>query len=139
LPDEEWKADAVWKGGYRFVGSDLSGRSVAYDSDNDDQKGISPMRGLLTSLGACSGMDVVSILKKRDQGLVSLRVLLSGKRREHGYPKPWDEIHVKYVLSGEVEKKYVEEAIDESMTKFCSVAATIGPRTKITHSYEIVG
>ena len=97
------------------------------------------MRAQLTSLGACSGMDVVAILNKRHQRLKSLKVLLRGDRPEHGYPKPWKSIEVKYVLSGEeLEKKYVEEAIHESTTKFCSVSATLQPTAKITYSYEIV-
>ena len=96
------------------------------------------MRALLTSLGACSGMDVVAILAKREQKLESLKVLLNGERREHGYPKPWTSIHVEYVLAGQLEKKYVEEAINESMAKFCSVSATLKPGVKITHSYRIV-
>jgi putative redox protein len=100
--------------------------------------GIGPMRALLTSLGACSGMDVVAILGKRKQELRSLKVVLKGERPEHGYPKPWLSVHVKYVLSGDLETKFVQEAIDESMAKFCSVAATLRPGVKITHSYEIL-
>ena len=97
------------------------------------------MRALLTSLGACTGMDVVAILNKRKQKLKSLKILVSGERPEHGLPKPWTSIHVKYVLSGDsLEKRFVEEAIRDSTEKFCSVGATLQPTAKITHSYEIV-
>ncbi len=96
------------------------------------------MRAVLTSLGACTGMDIVAILKKRKQNLKSLRVQLSGERPKHGLPKPWTAIHIKYILSGEkLDKKYVEEAIDDSTEKFCSVGATLEPTAKITHSYEL--
>jgi putative redox protein len=83
-------------------------------------------------------MDVVALLGKRKQKLSSLKVLLKGERREDGYPKPWTSIHIKYVLSGKLEKKYIEEAIGESMAKFCSVSATLRPGVKMTHSYEVV-
>ncbi len=97
------------------------------------------MRALLTSLGACTGMDIVAILKKRKQKLKSLKVQLSGERPEHGLPKPWTSIHIRYVLSGEgLERTFVEEAIRDSTEKFCSVGATLQPTAKITHSYEIV-
>jgi putative redox protein len=97
------------------------------------------MSALLTSLGACTGMDIVAILKKRRQRLRSLKVKLSGERRDHGLPKPWTAIHVKYVLSGDsLETKYIEEAIRDSTEKFCSVGATLQPTAKITHSYEVV-
>jgi putative redox protein len=132
-------AEAAWTGENVFIGTDLSGHSVVYDSSEDVAKGISPMRAVLTSLGACTGMDIVAILKKRKQKLTSLKVMLKGERPKHGLPKPWTSIHVKYVLSGDkLERKYVEEAIKDSTEKFCSVGATLAPTAKITHSYEIL-
>ncbi|HYA55917.1 MAG TPA: OsmC family protein [Nitrososphaerales archaeon] len=112
---------------------------VVYDSSKVIQKGISPMRALLTSLGACTGMDIVAILAKRKQKLNSLKILVSGERPEHGLPKPWTSIQVKYVLSGDpLERRFVEEAIKDSTEKFCSVGATLKPAAKISYSYEIV-
>lgn len=135
----EWLAEVVWGGDSLFTGSDTSGHTVVYDSADALAKGIGPMRALLTSLGACTGMDVVAILGKRKQKLKSLKILLSGGRPEHGLPKPWTSIHIKYVLSGDsLEKGFVEEAIRDSTEKFCSVGATLQPTAKITHSYEIV-
>jgi putative redox protein len=132
-------AEVAWTRNNVFIGTDMSGHSVVYDSSEGVMKGISPMRAVLTSLGACTGMDIVAILKKRKQKLTSLRVLVKGDRPEHGLPKPWTSIHVRYVLSGDnLERKYVEEAIRDSTEKFCSVGATLAPTAKITHSYEIV-
>jgi len=139
LVDGPWLAEVVWNEGNVFLGTDTSGHTVVYDSADKASKGIGPMRALLTSLGACSGIDIVAILHKRKQKLKSLRIFLSGERPEHGLPKPWTSIHIKYVLSGDsLEKKYVEEAIRDSTEKFCSVGATLQPTAKITHSYEIV-
>jgi len=96
------------------------------------------MRAVLTSLGACTGMDIVAILKKRKQKLRSLKVMLSGERPKYGLPKPWTTIHVRYILSGDrLNKRFVEEAIRDSTEKFCSVGASLSPTAKITHSYEI--
>lgn len=122
-----------------FLGADGAGHTAVYDSTEGVAKGMSPMRALLTALGACTGMDIVAILKKRGQKLTSLKVQLSGRRPEYGLPKPWTAIHVKYVLSGvDLEVKHVEEAIKDSTEKYCSVGATLSPTAKITHSYEIV-
>ncbi len=129
----------TWSEGNVFLGVDTTGHSMVYDSADGVAKGMSPMRALLTSLGACTGMDIVAILKKRNQTLRSLKINLSGERPEHGLPKPWTAIHIKYTLSGDsLEAKYVEEAIRDSTEKFCSVGATLQPTAKITHSYEIV-
>ena len=139
MSERPWLAEVVWTEGNVFLGTDTSGHSVVYDSSDGTAKGVGPMRALLTSLGACTGMDIVAILKKRKQKLKSLRILLSGERPEHGLPRPWTSIHVKYVLSGDsLEVKYVEEAIRDSTEKFCNVGATLQPTAKITHSYEIV-
>jgi putative redox protein len=132
-------AEVAWTGENVFIGTDQSGHSVVYDSSEGVAKGISPMRAVLTSLGACTGMDIVAILKKRKQKLTFLKVMLKGERPKHGLPKPWTSIHVKYVLSGDkLERKYVEKAIKDSTEKFCSVGATLAPTAKISHSYEIL-
>ena len=84
-------------------------------------------------------MDIVAILGKRKQKLTSLKILLRGEQPAHGYPKPWETISLKYVISGEkLERKYVEEAINDSSAKFCSVAATLKPGVKIAYSYDLV-
>ncbi len=139
MTEDGWLAQVSWTGENMFVGTDTSGHAVVYDSSDGVMNGIGPMRALLTALGACTGMDIVAILHKRKQKLRSLRILLKGDRPKHGLPKPWTAIHIKYVLSGEgLETKYVEEAINDSTEKFCSVGATLQPTAKITHSYEIV-
>ena len=139
MGDESWLAEVDWAEDNIFLGSDTSGHTVVYDSTEELARGIGPMRALLTSLGACTGMDIVSILNKRKQKLKSLKIFVSGERPEHGLPKPWTSIHIKYVLSGDsLEVKYVEEAIKDSTEKFCSVGATLQPTAKISHSYEIL-
>ena len=139
MSKEDWMAEVKWDEGNVFLGTDTAGHTVVYDSTDGVQKGIGPMRALLTSLGACAGMDVVAILYKRKQKLTSLRIRLTGGRPEHGLPRPWTSIHIKYILSGlDLNKNYVEEAIKDSTEKFCSVGATLQPTAKISHSYEIV-
>jgi len=139
LSDEGWLAEVAWAQENVFIGSDTSGHSVVYDSSEGVKKGMSPMRAVLTALGACTAMDIVAILNKRKQKLTSLKVLLKGERPKYGLPKPWTSIEVKYVLKGErLQKRFVEEAIRDSTEKYCSVGATITRSAKITHTYEIL-
>jgi len=139
LSDEGWLAEVAWAQENVFIGSDTSGHSVVYDSSEGVKKGMSPMRAVLTALGACTAMDIVAILNKRKQKLTSLKVLLKGERPKYGLPKPWTSIEMKYVLKGErLQKKFVEEAIRDSTEKYCSVGATITRSAKITHTYEIL-
>ena len=69
----------------------------------------------------------------------SLSVEVSGSRPRYGYPKPFTEIHLRYRLGGaELQEEYVKEAVTDSVTKFCSVAATIDRRGRGSpFSYEI--
>ena len=139
MSENNWLAEVTWAEENVFLGSDGSGHTVVCDEAEGVQKGIGPIRSLLTSLGACTGMDIVAILKKRKQKLKSLKIKLSGERPEHGLPKPWTAIHIKYILSGDaLETRFVEEAIKDSTDKFCNVGATLSGTAKITHSYEII-
>jgi len=139
------KVEVRWVEDDLFLGSDEAGHSVVFDSalptptrTKPRPKGIGPMNALLTSLGACSGMDVASILQKRKQKLASLTVEVSGKRPKYGYPKPFTEIHLRYLVGGSaIEERYVKEAVTDSVNKFCSVAATINEKAKVSFSYEI--
>ena len=139
------KVEVEWVEDDLFVGSDEAGHSMVFDSSlptparaKPRPRGIGPMNALLTSLGACSGMDVAAILQKRKQKLDSLRVEVSGKRPRYGYPKPFTEIHLRYLVAGaSLEERYVKEAVVDSIDKFCSVAATINAKAKISFSYEI--
>ena len=139
------KVEVKWVVDDLFLGSDEAGHSVAFDSvlptparPKPRPKGIGPMNALLTSLGACTGMDVAAILQKRKQKLDTLTVEVSGKRPRYGHPKPFTEIHLRYLVGGAaLEERYVKEAVTDSIAKFCSVAATINAKAKISYSYEI--
>lgn len=59
---------STWAGEQLFIGSDYSGHSVIYDNNPDKRdRGIATMRALLATLGACSGMDVVALLKRKSR------------------------------------------------------------------------
>jgi putative redox protein len=140
LSKPETDISVDWVDGYTFIGTDASGQSIVFDApEKGVPRGMSPMKALLATLGACSGMDVVAILKKRKQRLTSLRIYVGGKRPEYGYPKNFTDITVRYVLKGVgLHEGYVKEAVKDSMEKYCSVAATVNGRAKIDYSYEIL-
>ncbi len=129
-----------WAGERVFLGSDPVGHSVVFDSSVDGPgAGIGPMKALLCALGACSGMDILAIMRKRKQVLTSLRIEIEGRRPPSGHPRPFKEIEVKYVLAGKsLERRFVEEAVNDSINKYCSVAATVSGKTSIAYSYEMV-
>lgn len=101
--------------------------------------GMRPMQLLLTSLGGCSSMDVLSILKKMQQDIEEYDVELNGQREEGVEPSLFKDIHVHFKLKGKnLEAGKVQRAIDLSMTKYCSVAKTLEPTAKITYDFELL-
>jgi len=96
------------------------------------------MELLLLALGSCTGVDVISILKKKRQQVTDYRIEVSGERREE-YPKSYTRLYVKHIVRGRgVTEQAVASAVELSETKYCSVAATVRGSAEIVTSYEIV-
>ncbi len=101
--------------------------------------GLRPMQLLLAALGGCSSMDVLSILKKMQQEVLSYDVEVDGDREQGVEPSLFKTIHVKFIFKGNnLDSSKVNRAIELSMTKYCSVAKTLEPTCKIDYSFEIL-
>ncbi len=125
----------------QFSGSATSGHSLNMDADDASgghNAGFRPMELLLVGFGGCSGMDVISILRKKRQPVAGLEINVKGEKSDD-HPKIYKEVHIEYVVKGKgVGKEAVERAIALSLDKYCSVGATLARAGKITHSYRIV-
>jgi putative redox protein len=129
-------ATVKWVGGEEFVAQMPSGHAVPFDANRKHNAAAGPMEMLLGALGACSSVDVVSILAKKRQKLVSLEVVISGERAAEP-PAVWTKIDMVYRLSGAVEEKAARDAIELSQTKYCSVAAMLRKTAEITYRLEM--
>ena len=99
----------------------------------------SPMDTVLEALGACSMMDIISILKKMRKALITLEVDLEAQRaKEH--PKVFTAIQIKYSLkSPDCTLDSFKKAVRLSMETYCSVAAMLrGSGCVITWSTELM-
>lgn len=125
-----------WIGGKQFVGIDSTKHSVVL-STSDEGVGMKPSELLLVALASCTAVDVVDILAKKRMPLEALEISASG---EQDPEPPWTyrKIHLKYCLKGSnLNQKAVEQAIQLSEEKYCSVAATLRGVAEITWDYEI--
>ncbi len=96
-----------------------------------------PMELILMALGGCSGMDVLSILKKMRVPLDDIEIRLDADQAESP-PRVFTAIRMKYILYGKgIDPAKVEQAIDLSKTKYCSAWAMLRKAVAIEHSYEI--
>jgi putative redox protein len=114
-------AHSEWKQGDVFAGIAENGNTVQFDADAKHAHGPSPMEAVLMALCACTSVDVVSILKKKRQGLTSLRVSASAQRAETP-PQVFTEIKLTYAVRGKLSRKAVEDAVALSKNKYCSVS-----------------
>jgi len=128
-------------GDFGFEARDASGHIARLDSSSEtggEDFGIRPMQMLLMGLGGCSGIDIVSILKKQRQTVEDFRMLIDGEREPGKEPSLWANIHIIFQLKGLIDPDKAKKACELSMDKYCSVAATLKEaRCKITWEVQV--
>ena len=138
MAGHDYKAKVHYAGDDFFIGTSPSGHAQTIDVKSDRRAAASPLELLLISVAACTAADVQSILEKKRQEVESYDVEVTGQRVED-HPRKFIKFHIHHIVRGRsVSEKAVEDAIELSDTKYCSVAATVRPTAEITTSYEIV-
>jgi putative redox protein len=97
----------------------------------------SPIDALIAALGACSGMDVISILRKKRQQVTAYTIELEGDRSDE-HPKSFTRIELVHRVRGRgISRAAVEEAVRLSEEKYCSVHANLAPGATLTSRIEL--
>ena len=137
MPGEWREIVAEWKGESSFIARNSSGGTVQMGTI-EGKPGVGPMQLLLAGLAGCTGMDVASILQKKRQQLEDLKIQVRAKMREE-YPRVYTEIEVTFILWGSnLEPGAVEQAIQLSEEKYCSVGAMLKATAPIQYRYHIL-
>jgi putative redox protein len=127
--------------GMRFVADGLTGHSIVMDGDPEfggEDTAPRPTELVLMGLGGCTGMDVISILRKKKQDVTGFEVMVNATRADE-HPKKFTKIHVEYLVKGRnISEEAVKRAVQLSMDKYCSVKATLEGVAEITYSYKIL-
>lgn len=129
-----------WTEGMTFVGESGSGHAIVIDGPPDiggRDLGMRPMELMLMSVGACSAVDVMLILRKARQPVADCYVEVQGQRAETD-PKVFTDIHLHFVVIGDALKEgQVERAVKLSAEKYCSASLMLSKAATVTHDYEI--
>jgi putative redox protein len=133
----EHEINMNWAEGMSFnLHSD--GHEVVFDASEEhggSDKGPRPKPMLLGSLAACTGMDVVSLLKKMRVEYDAFSIRVTGKLTDE-HPKYYHKIHLIYSFKGDnLEESKLKKAIDLSQERYCGVSAML--RKASTLTYEI--
>ncbi len=132
------QATVKWVENMTFIGRSESGHNVVFDGNSENSAAPTPMEMVLMSAGACSSVDVVSILEKARQKVTDCQVVLTGERAET-VPKVFTKIHLHFQVTGfDVAEKHVERAVNLSADKYCSVALMLAKGLEVTHSFEVI-
>jgi putative redox protein len=135
--DNQLHATVSWAGDSSFIGRSGSGHAVMFDSNKDEGIAPTPMETLLMAAGACSSVDVVSILQKAKQQVTNCRVVLTGDRVDT-VPRVFSKIHLHFEVTGfDVSEKHVERAVNLSAEKYCSVSIMLQQAMTVTHSFSV--
>lgn len=116
------------EGDYGFRAVDAAAHKVHFDSSTEhggNDFGVRPMQSLLMALGACSGIDIVSILKKQKQDFTDFKIVIEGEREDAKPIALWKTIHIAFQFTGTVEEEKAKKACALSIEKYCSVAETL--------------
>ena len=131
------KANARWTGArVRFGVRSETGHSAEIDEGPPygDDAAMRPTEMLLGTLGGCTGINVVLLLKKYKQPLRALEVEVDGDREEE-WPKAFTRIRITFRCEwdGKVDKDLVDKAIDLACNRYCPIHATLSHGVKIEH------
>ncbi|WP_376795976.1 OsmC family protein [Thermogemmatispora sp.] len=101
-------------------------------------EGWRPMELLPLALAACTGITVLSILRKKRLQITSYEVVVSSERAEH-HPRVFTAFHVEHRIAGfALEQEVIERAIELSEAKYCPVSAMLRTAAPITHRVTLL-
>jgi putative redox protein len=128
------EARTLWTDKDRFLAEAASGHALVVDAGKE-KSANSPVELVLIALCACTGSDVVSILRKKREPFTKVEVSATAERPTD-YPQVFTSIRLVYRVAGKVTRKAVEDAVHLSKDKYCSVSAMLEKTAKIEFVIE---
>lgn len=113
---------------------ELNGHNFTIDANagvGGEDRGPRPKALLLSSLGGCTGMDVVSILRKMKVTEYELKIDVSGELTEE-HPKIYHTITVEFNFTGnDLPESKIKKAVELSETRYCGVSEMLRKSSKL--------
>lgn len=131
--------EAKWRGGMHFQANTPSHHTIDIDSGpaNSVTFGPGPMELVLQAIAGCTGMDILSILKKKRKEPEEFDIRIEAERSDE-HPKVFKKVVLHYkVKRKDLTKSQVEQAIKLSVDKYCSVLAMVRSSAEVSWDYEL--
>lgn len=134
------KVECTWKEDMAFE-AEVNGFKIALDADpavGGKERGPRPKPLALVALAGCTGMDVISILKKMRIEPSYFNVSVEGELTEE-HPRYYEKIHLVYEFKGnDLPMEKLEKAVNLSQERYCGVTAMLQKAASITHEIRIL-
>ena len=113
----------VWKENMQFETDNPSGDKFFIDAPEDgtESNGFRPKALMLSSLAGCSGLDIVSLLKKMRAEVDDFKMIVHGELTDE-HPRYYHKVALEYHFYGkDLKEDKINKAVDLSVEKYCGV------------------
>ena len=132
--------DIKWNKKMSFT-TEVSGHKMTIDANESvggEDSGPRPKPLMLVALGGCTGMDVVSILKKMRVELDYFNVKIEADITEE-HPKHYTKFHIIYQFKGkDLPMDKLEKAVSLSEERYCGVSVVYKKSGEVTSEIQIL-
>jgi putative redox protein len=130
----------TWKNNMKFE-TIVDGHQLVIDAVPEvggNDEGPRPKSLMMVALAGCTGMDVVSILKKMKVDFTYFNLRIEGEMSDE-HPKKFTSMKTIYELKGkDLAYEKIEKAVNLSIEKYCSVNANYSDSMKMEHEIKIL-
>ena len=121
--------------------AEVNGHEIILDAAEQvggENRGPRPKPLMLTALAGCTGMDVVSILRKMRVEFEDFDVIVEGNLTEE-HPKQFYKMNVIYEFKGSnLPLEKLKKAVSLSEERYCGVSASYKKAMEITSEIRII-
>jgi putative redox protein len=117
-----------------FESDNPSGETLFIDAPDEgiENKGLRPKALMLSSLAGCSGLDVVSLLKKMRAEVDDFKMVVHGELTEE-HPRYYHKVVIAYHFYGsDLQEDKINKAVKLSVDQYCGVMEMFRQFAKVT-------
>lgn len=118
------KVTTTWKNKMLLESDNPLGKNLLMESGPDfggSNQGLSPKALMLSSLGGCTGLDLLSLLKKMRVEIEDFKVIVNGELTEE-HPKYYNKVSIDYYFTGtDLNEEKIKKAVSLSEELYCGV------------------
>ncbi|MFC2114304.1 OsmC family protein [Bacteroidota bacterium] len=121
--------------------TDIDGHKLIVDASPEvggQDKGMRPKPLMLAALAGCTGMDVVSIMRKMKVEFSSFQIHVDANMTDQ-HPKVYDTFHIIYEVKGkDLSLAKIEKAVLLSQENYCGVSAMYKHFAGLTYEIRLI-